>query len=57
METFVVIGLGRFGSAVAEELCALGHQVLAIDTDEAAVQKMAEPVTNPFDLVSTMVGR
>ena len=32
METFVVIGLGRFGSAVAEELCALGHQVLAIDT-------------------------
>ena len=45
METFVVIGLGRFGSAVAEELCALGHQVLAIDTDEAAVQKMADRVT------------
>ena len=45
METFVVIGLGRFGSAVAEELCALGHQVLAIDTDEAAVQKLADRVT------------
>lgn len=45
METFVVIGLGRFGSAVAEELCALGHQVLAIDTDEKAVQRMAEKVT------------
>ena len=45
METFVVIGLGRFGSAVAEELCALGHQVLAIDTDEKAVQRMADKVT------------
>ena len=45
METFVVIGLGRFGSAVAEELCALGHQVLAIDTDEARVQQMADKVT------------
>lgn len=45
METFVVIGLGRFGSAVAEELCALGHQVLAIDTDEKAVQRIADKVT------------
>ena len=45
METFVVIGLGRVGSAVAEELCALGHQVLAIDTDEKAVQRMADKVT------------
>ena len=45
METFVVIGLGRFGSAVAEELCALGHQVLAIDTDEKAVQRMSDKVT------------
>ena len=45
METFVVIGLGRFGSAVAEELSDLGHQVLAIDTDQNAVQKMADRVT------------
>lgn len=45
MKTFVVIGLGRFGSAVAEELCGLGHQVLAIDTNEAAVQRMADKVT------------
>ena len=45
METFVVIGLGRFGSAVAEELSSLGHQVLAIDTDTAAVQRIADKVT------------
>lgn len=45
METFVIIGLGRFGSAVAEELSDLGHQVLAIDTDQDAVQRMADRVT------------
>ena len=35
MKTYVVIGLGRFGTAVAAELCKLGHEVLAIDGDEA----------------------
>lgn len=45
MNMFVVIGLGRFGSSVAMELSDLGHQVLAIDTDEAMVQRMADKVT------------
>lgn len=45
METFVVIGLGRFGSALAEELCEQGHQVLAVDPDEKAVQHIADRVT------------
>ena len=45
MNMFVVIGLGRFGSSVAAELSELGHQVLAIDTDEAMVQRMADQVT------------
>lgn len=45
MNMFVVIGLGRFGSSVAMELSDLGHQVLAIDTDETMVQRMADKVT------------
>ena len=45
MKTFVVVGLGRFGTAVAEELSALGHEVLAIDTDENNVQQLADKVT------------
>ncbi|MBQ9933878.1 MAG: TrkA family potassium uptake protein, partial [Ruminiclostridium sp.] len=45
MKTFVVIGLGRFGASVAEELADLGHQVLAVDTDPKAVQAMADKVT------------
>ena len=44
MESFVVIGLGRFGSAVAEKLCQSGHQVLAVDTDEKVVLQMADHV-------------
>ncbi len=45
MKTFVVIGLGRFGSAVATELSVLGHEVLAIDESEEDVQKIADHVT------------
>ena len=46
MKTYVVIGLGRFGTAVARELCDLGHQVLAVDTDPGRVQSIADQVTH-----------
>ncbi len=46
VKTFVVIGLGRFGMAVATELCKLGHEVLAIDGSEQNVQAAAEQVTH-----------
>ena len=42
MKTFVVIGLGRFGSAVATELSSLGHEVLAVDEREDHAQRVAE---------------
>ncbi|HPE16320.1 MAG TPA: TrkA family potassium uptake protein, partial [Oscillospiraceae bacterium] len=45
MKSFVVIGLGRFGTAVATELAKLGHEVLAIDRNEAAVANVAPLVT------------
>ena len=32
-KSYVVIGMGRFGSSVAERLYELGYEVLAIDTD------------------------
>ena len=46
MKTFVVIGLGRFGTAVATELCELGHEVLAIDASEEGIQQVADRVTH-----------
>ncbi len=45
MKTFVVIGLGRFGSAVAKRLYELGREVLAIDENPEQVQQVAESVT------------
>ena len=36
-KTYAVFGLGRFGYAVAKELAASGAEVLAVDSDEAAV--------------------
>ena len=41
-----VLGLGRFGSAVAIELTRLGHEVLAIDSNERIVQELSEEVTH-----------
>lgn len=41
MKTFVVIGLGRFGETVVKKLFEMGHEVLAIDKDERAIQKIS----------------
>ncbi|MFM7536596.1 MAG: potassium channel family protein [Acidimicrobiales bacterium] len=38
----LVVGLGRFGSALADELVALGHGVLAVDADPELVQRHAD---------------
>ena len=44
-QSVLVIGLGRFGTAAARELMALGHDVLAVDRDEARVNEIAPDVT------------
>ena len=44
-KSYVVIGMGRFGSSVAERLCELGNEVLAIDTDSEKIQRMESKVT------------
>lgn len=49
-EQVVVIGLGRFGSAVALELERLGHEVLAIDRSEQRVNDIAGDVTHALEL-------
>lgn len=42
----IVIGMGRFGSALARELMATGHEVLGVDTDERLVQQMSQELTH-----------
>ena len=46
MKSFVVIGLGLFGSSVARQLCALGAEVLAIDINSELVQQISTDVTS-----------
>ncbi len=41
-DSVAVIGLGRFGTAVALALSRLGHEVLAVDEDPELVQALAD---------------
>lgn len=50
---FVVIGLGRFGNALAKTIYELGHDVLAIDVDEEKVQDIAYDVTHAVQMDAT----
>lgn len=43
---FAVIGMGRFGRSIAETLTEMGHQVLAIDKDEAVIEDVSKIVTH-----------
>ncbi len=49
----MVIGLGRFGSAVAEQLIHQGREVLAIERNTALVQKYAGTLTHIVEADAT----
>ena len=51
--TIAVIGLGRFGTALALELVKTGREVLGIDSDERLVQSNAEALTHVVQADST----
>lgn len=42
----LLIGLGRFGKHIATELYALGHQVMAVDEDEARMNEALPYITS-----------
>lgn len=46
MKSFVVIGMGRFGTSLAMTLSDLGHEVLAIDENPELIQNIADQVTH-----------
>lgn len=45
MKTFLVVGLGRFGTSVACRLQELGNEVMVIDENAEYVQKISDRVT------------
>lgn len=48
-----VIGLGRFGEAVALRLVALGHEVVGIDGNAEIVQRLADDLPHVVQADST----
>lgn len=46
MKSYVVVGLGRFGSEVARQLYRCGCEVLAIDIKSELVQQISQDVTH-----------
>lgn len=52
----VVIGLGRFGRAVATTLGQLGHEVLGVDASAQVVQACAPSMTHVVQADATDVG-
>jgi trk system potassium uptake protein TrkA len=52
-DSVVVIGLGRFGGAVAQSLVRLGHDVMGIDHREELVQVWADRLTHAVQADAT----
>ncbi len=46
MKSILLIGLGRFGRHIAEQLNILGHEVMAVDHNEERVNDILPMVTN-----------
>ncbi|KAF9128004.1 hypothetical protein BGX30_014504 [Mortierella sp. GBA39] len=52
-QQYAVIGMGRFGSSVANTLSEMGFDVLAIDSDEQRTQAVSNMVTHAVSADST----
>ena len=46
MKNILLIGLGRFGRHIALQLNRLGHEVMAVDSNEERVNEILPIVTN-----------
>lgn len=53
LKEFAVVGLGRFGSSVAQTLYERGFHVMGIDRDPAIVQRLADHCTQTVALDAT----
>ena len=52
-DSIVVLGLGRFGGAVAQSLMQLGHDVMGIDREAEPVHEWADLLTHAVQADST----
>ena len=45
MKSILLIGVNRFGSLLARELCSQGHQIMAVDINEERINRIMPYVT------------
>lgn len=50
---YLIIGLGHYGGILAEELTALGHEVVGVDKDELHVDRVKDKMVTSFVLDAT----
>ena len=54
MKNVLLIGAGRFGRHIAMQLSPLGHQVMAVDTNEERINDVLPFVTNARSVTAPM---
>ena len=47
---YIVVGLGRFGRAIAETLCKAGEEVLGVDMDMELVEDLKDHITQTVQM-------
>lgn len=50
---YIIIGLGNYGHMLAEELSALGHEVIGADVSASRVDSIKEKIATAFVLDAT----
>lgn len=50
---YIIIGLGNYGDVLAEELSALGHEVIGVDISESRVDSIKDKVATAFVIDAT----
>ena len=50
---YIIIGLGKYGHVLAEELSALGHEVIGADVSVGRVDSLKEKIASAFVIDAT----
>ena len=46
---YIIIGLGNYGGGLAEELMAIGHEVIGVDQNEGRVDNLKDKITTALE--------
>lgn len=50
---YLIIGLGNFGKTLAEELTALGHEIIGVDVNEHRIEEIKDRISISYIMDAT----